>query len=201
MGRTSDSRQQQAATLPGLFRPRELHEHGVSRDRLRGMVRRGDVERVARGLYRVTDIAPTELETVAMVSKKAPGAVVCLLTALRIHGIGTQQPRQVWIAIDRRARKPNFDGLPVRVVRFSGRMLTYGVETRTVNGVDIRITSPARTVVDCFRYRHKIGVDIALEALRDVLRTREASVDEIVRVAEVCRIATVIGPYLEAVIS
>ena len=107
----------------------------------------------------------------------------------------------MWIAVDRKARKPSSTDVSLRVMRFSGPMLHYAIETRNVIGVPVRITSPARTVVDCFRYRNKVGLDVALEALRDVLRSRMATVDEIDRVAEVCRIRSVIGPYLEAVIS
>jgi predicted transcriptional regulator of viral defense system len=165
------------------------------------MLRRGEVERISRGLYRLRDAPLNELETIAAVSKRIPGAIVCLLTALHVHGIGTQAPREVWIAIDRKARKPNVPALPVRVVRFSGAMLRYGIQTREALGVTVRLTSPARTVVDCFRYRNKVGLDVALEALRDVLRSRKATVDEIGRVAQVCRIETVISPYLESILS
>ena len=165
------------------------------------MLRRGEVQRVGRGLYRQVDAPLTELETLAAVSKRIPGAIVCLLTALHVHGIGTQAPRDVWIALDRKARKPRPSDLPVRVVRFSGPMLRYGIESREVLGVPVRLTSPARTVVDCFRYRKKIGLDVALEALRHAVSSRQATVDEIARVAEVCRIQTVISPYLESIAS
>jgi len=165
------------------------------------MLRRGEVERISRGLYRLRDAPLNELETIAAVSKRIPGAIVCLLTALHVHGIGTQAPREVWIAIDRKARKPQAPELPVRVVRFSGAMLRYAIQTREVLGVPVRLTSPARTVVDCFRYRNKIGLDVALEALRDVIRSRKATMDEITRVADVCRIETVISPYLESIVS
>jgi len=161
------------------------------------MLRTGEVERVGRGLYRLRSAPVTELETIALVSKRVPHAIVCLLTALHIHGIGTQAPREVWIALHRKARKPKAAGLPIRVVRFSGPMLTYAVEARDVQGVEVRVTSPARTVVDCFRYRNKLGLDIAIEALRDALRSRRASLDQIVRAAEVCRVRSVILPYLE----
>lgn len=187
--------------LPGLLRPRDLEERGIPRGRLQGMIRRGEVTRVARGLYRLRDASLTELETVAAVSKRIPAAVICLLTALHIHEIGTQAPREVWIGLDRKAWKPLPSGLPLRVVRFSPAMLSYAVQTRVVLGVPVRITSPARTVVDCFRYRMKIGLDVALEALRDALASRKATLDEIMRVAEVGRIQTVIAPYLESVAS
>jgi predicted transcriptional regulator of viral defense system len=186
---------------PSLFRPRDLYDIGLSKGRLLSMVREGEVERVARGLYRLRSAEVTELDTVAAVSARVPGAIVCLLSALAVHGIGTQVSADVWIAIDRKARKPIVPDLPIRVVRFSGAMLRYGVENREVQGVPIRITSPARTLVDCFRYRNKIGRDVALEALRDGLADQRVKVDEIVRAAQVCRIYSVLRPYLEATLA
>lgn len=162
------------------------------------MVTEGRVERVGSGLYRLADVEATEMETIAMVASAVPHAIVCLLSALRVHDIGTQSPRQVWLAIDRKARSPTRLPAAVTIVRFSGQMLTYGVTTQPMQGVAVRLTSPARTVVDCFRYRKKIGLDVAMEALRDAVRSRKAMVSEIDRAAEVCRIKTVIGPYLEA---
>ncbi len=136
-----------------------------------------------------------------MVVARVPQAVVCLFTALRVYGIGTQAPREVWIAIDRKARKPRLEGLPVRVVRFSRPMLSYAVQMLEIQGISVRITSPARTVVDCFRYRNKFGLDVALEALRDALATRRATPAEIMRIAEVVRMRRVIQPYVEAAVS
>ena len=185
--------------LPALLRAVDLEARGIPRSHLAGMLRRGEIARISRGLYRLRDAPVNELETIAAVSKRIPGAIVCLLTALHVHGIGTQAPREVWIGIDRKARKPQVPELPVRVVRFSGAMLRYGIQTREVLGVHVRLTSPARTVVDCFRYRRKVGLDVALEALRDAIRSRKASMDEITRVAGVCRIETVISPYLESI--
>jgi predicted transcriptional regulator of viral defense system len=124
--------------------------------------------------------------------------IVCLLSALTLHGIGTQAPHEVWLALDRKARKPTLLPARVRIVRFSGPGLRYGIETRLILGVRVHVTSPARTIVDCFRYRNKIGLDVALEALRDVRRRRIVTVDEIMRAAEVLRARTVISPYLEA---
>jgi predicted transcriptional regulator of viral defense system len=187
--------------LPGFFRAVDMEARGIPRRHLAAMQRRGEVQRVARGLYRLRSAPATELETIAAVSKRIPGAIVCLLTALHIHGIGTQAPRDVWIALDRKARKPQVSGLRVKVVRFSGPMLRYAIKTREVLGVTVRLTSPARTVVDCFRYRNKIGLDVALEALRDAIRSRRVTAGEIARVAEVCRIQTVISPYLESIAS
>ncbi|MGQ0655218.1 MAG: type IV toxin-antitoxin system AbiEi family antitoxin domain-containing protein [Betaproteobacteria bacterium] len=187
--------------LPAILRAHDLEAHGIPRSRLPGMLRRGEIERVSRGLYRLHDAPVHELETIAAVCKRVPGAITCLLTALAVHEIGTQAPRHVWIAIDRKARKPQVPDLPVRVVRFSGAMLRYGIQTREVLGVTVRLTSPARTVVDCFRYRNKVGMDVAFEALRDAIQSRKATVNEIIRAAHVCRIQTVISPYLESVLA
>jgi len=187
--------------LHAVFRARDVEALGISRSGLRAWLRDGTAERLGRGLYRLADAELSEHETIAMVAARVPRAVVCLLTALSVHGIGTQSPREVWIALDRKARRPRLGALPVRVVRFSGPMLTYAVETREIQGVPVRITSPARTVVDCFRYRNKTGLDVALEALRDALSKRRASVAEILRSAEVGRVRSVIQPYVEAALS
>jgi predicted transcriptional regulator of viral defense system len=187
--------------LGAVFRARDVEALGIPRSQLRAWLRSGTAERVGRGLYRSSHAEPSEHETLAMVAARAPQAVICLLTALRVHGIGTQAPREVWIALDRKARKPQLGGLPVHVVRFSGPMLSYAVQTREIQGVPVRITSPARTVVDCFRYRNKIGLDVALEALRDALASGRASVAEILRIAEVGRVLSVIQPYVEAAVS
>jgi predicted transcriptional regulator of viral defense system len=188
----------QRAGVGVFFRPRDVVPLGLTYYQLQRMVTEGRVERVGPGLYRLAEVEATEMETIAMVASAVPHAIVCLLSALRIHEIGTQSPHQVWLAIDRKARIPRRLPAKVRIVRFSGAMLTYGVVTESMQGVRVRLTNPARTVVDCFRYRNKIGLDVAMEALRDAVRSRKAMVSEIDRAAEVCRIRTVIGPYLEA---
>lgn len=186
------------AGVGAYFRPRDVEPLGVTYYRLRQMVDEGRVEAVGHGLYRLTEPDLTGMETIAMVSSAIPHGIVCLLSALRVHEIGTQSPWHVWIAIDRKARKPTRLPSAVRIVRFSGAMLTYGVDTISILGVPVRITSPARTVADCFRYRNKIGLDVAMEALRETVRLRKATVSEIGRAAEVCRVRTVIAPYLAA---
>jgi predicted transcriptional regulator of viral defense system len=189
------------ATPAGVpTRTRELERQGYSRPRIRALAEQGVLEQVSRGLYRVAERAPDEHFTVLAVVARVPHAVVCLLSALRFHGIGTQSPHEVWIAIDRKARKPRLPGLPVRIVRFSGAALTAGIEARTIGDRKIRMTSPARTVADCFKYRNKIGLDVALEALRDYLARHRGGADELWRFARVCRVARVMQPYLEAVL-
>jgi predicted transcriptional regulator of viral defense system len=186
------------AGIGAFFRPRDVLPLGVSYHKIQRLVAEGHAEKAGPGLYRLSDVEATETETIAMVASAVPRAIVCLLSALRVHEIGTQSPRQVWLAIDRKARKPRRLPAAVSIVRFSKQMLTYGVVTRSMQGVRVQVTTPARTVVDCFRYRNKIGLDVAMEALRDAVRSRKALVSEIDRAAEVCRIRTVIGPYLEA---
>lgn len=187
-----------AAGIGVFFRPRDLEPLEVSFADLQQLVAADMVEKLGHGRYRLAQIEPTGFETVAMVCSVAPGGIVCLLSALRIHEIGTQAPHEVWLALDRKARKPAHLSAQVRIVRFSGPMLAYGIQKCTILGVPVRVTSPARTVVDCFRYRYKIGINVGLEALRDSVRSRKATVDEIVRAAEVCRARTVLRAYLEA---
>jgi predicted transcriptional regulator of viral defense system len=180
-----------------FFRARDAAELGLRSGDLRRLVEAGAVERVARGLYRLADAEPTEHYTVAAVCTRVPDAIVCLLSALSVHGLGTQLPREIWIAIPHKARAPRLPEFPIKVVRFSGAALRYGVENIRLEGVPARITNPARTLVDCFRFRRLAGRDVAREALRDALRERKASVDQIWRAAEVCRARSLVGPYLE----
>ncbi len=184
--------------IGAFFHPRHLEPFGISFQDLQRLVKMDKIEKVGKGLYRLTAIKPTELETIAMVCSAVPSGIICLLSALLIHEIGTQNPHEIWLAIDVKARKPAHLPARVRFFRFSGVMLTYGVQTRTVQGIPVHITSPARTVVDCFRYRNKIGIDVAIEALRDAVRSRKATVDEIVRAAEACRARTIMRTYLES---
>lgn len=186
------------ANRKGAVRPRELAEHGVSRTTLHRMVRQGELLRVGRGLYRLPEGPYTEHATLVEVHRKIPDGVICLLSALAFHGIGTQLPRRVWVAIDRAAWKPVIRGLPVRIVRFSARALTEGVERHRVEGVRLPVYSPAKTVADCFKYRNKIGVDVAVEALREGWRDRRFTMAELSRFSTICRVRTVMRPYLES---
>ena len=201
MADTLDTARLQEAGLGTFFHPRDIAPLGVSHRRLRGFVSDGTVENLGNGLYRLAEVEPTEAETQAMVAAAVPKATICLLTALHFHSIGTQAPHEVWIAIDRKARKPARAPARVRIVRFSGAMLTCGVVVHSLLGVPVRVTSPARTVVDCFRYRNKIGLDVALEALHDGLRLRLATADQIMRAADACRARSVVSAYLQAALA
>jgi len=184
----------------GIVRPRDLVPLGVPQDYLWHLHRRGLLERTGRGLYTVPGAEVTEHHSLAEACKRAPGGVICLLSALRFHEITTQSPFEVWIAIEVKARAPKGDSLQLRVVRLSGRALHEGVLEQTLQGVCVRVFNPAKTVADCFKYRNKIGRDVAVEALRECLSHRKATADEIGRYAKICRVTEVIRPYLEAMV-
>ena len=181
-------------------RPRDLEAAGFNRMWLTRLERRGLIERVRRGLYVAADAEWTEHHSFAEVARQAPGGVICLLSALSFHGLTTQIPFEVWLAIDRKARVPKAMTPQVRVMRFSGVALTSGVEEHVLEGVPVRIYGPAKTVVDCFRYRNKIGFDVALEALRDCYRLRLATVDELWECANRLRVGNVMRPYIESLL-
>jgi len=174
-----------AAGITGFFRPVQLESAGLTRDQLPAFLRSGAVERIGRGLYRVADAEPTENYSLAMACARVPNSIVCLLSALRVHGIGTQAPAEVWLAIPHKARAPRLRELRLRIVRFSGPAWTFGVQQTEFEGVPARITSPARTVADCFRFERLVGPEAAMEALQDALRQRKVTVAELSRVAEV----------------
>ena len=182
----------------GVLRPRDLDRHGIPRQYLSILHRRGLVERVGRGLYVATGAWPSANRSLAEVCKRIPRGVVCLLSALRFHGLTTQSPFEVWLALPEKAWKPKVEDLPVRLFRFSGRALTEGIEEHNVEGVAVRVYCPAKTVADCFKYRNKIGLDVALEALRDAKFQRKCSNDDLWCYAKICRVANVMRPYLEA---
>ena len=184
-----------------FFRPKDLDGLGISFPDLKGLLGEGVVERIGRGLYRLAAAEPTENYSLAAVCAWAPGAIVCLLSALQYHKIGTQLPREIWIAIPHKARPPQVPGFPIRIIRFSGPSLKYGVENVRLEGVPARLTSPARTIVDCFRFRRIIGKDVSLEAIREGIHERKANREEIWRAAEACRAKSIVGPYLEALSS
>ena len=158
------------AGIGNFFRPSQLESLGIPYHRLRQLERDEAVERVGWGLYRLAGAEPTEGYSIAFVCARVPNAIVCLLSALQVYEIGTQLPHQVWIAIPYKAKPPVLTDMGVRLIRFSGAAWTYGVQETKFEGVPARITSPARTVVDCFRFQRLIGREAALEALREALR-------------------------------
>jgi predicted transcriptional regulator of viral defense system len=183
----------------GTARSQELVAAGTTRSQLSRMVATGQLQRVARGLYALPDYESGEHGALVTVAKRAPGVLICLLTALRIHDLTTQAPFEIWIAIGNKEYPPRLDYPPLRTVRFSEAALKAGVETRRVDGAQVRVTSVAKTIADCFKFRNKIGLDVALEALREARRAKKASADELWRYAKVDRVTNVMRPYLEAV--
>lgn len=182
----------------GIVRPRDLAAEGISHQYLQSLHRRGLLERIGRGLYTLPAAAEhfDEYAMLAEVAKRVPSGIICLLSALRFHDLTTQAPFEVWVAVEHGAYVPRDTALPLRVVYFSGAAFTAGIEEHVVNGVPVRVYSPAKTVADCFKYRNKIGLDVALEALRETWRERRATMDEMWRYAKVCRVANVMRPYL-----
>ena len=184
----------------GLIRPRDLAPLDIPRVALTRAVRRGELERIGRGLYGLPGRPVSAHGTLSEIARKVPKGVVCLLSALRFHGLTTQAPFEVWLAIDNKAIAPKLDYPPLRIVRFSGAALTEGVEEHVVDGVTVRVTGVAKTVADCFKYRNKIGLDVALEALREAWREKRMTSDDLWRYAKVCRVANVMRPYLDSLV-
>jgi predicted transcriptional regulator of viral defense system len=183
----------------GTVRSRDLVAAGATRAQLSRMVAAGELVRVARGLYAVPGYQSSEHGALVAVAKRAPGVLFCLLTALRFHDLTTQAPFEVWIAIGNKAHPPRLDYPSLRTVRFSSASLSAGVETHRVDGAAVRVTSVAKTVADCFKFRNKIGLEVALEALREARRAKKANADELWRYAKLNRVSNVMRPYLEAV--
>jgi predicted transcriptional regulator of viral defense system len=182
----------------GIVRPRDIEAIGLPRDYLVRLHRQGKLNRTGRGVYTLPNPNVTEHHSYAEVAKRVADATICLLSALAFHEITTQSPASVWIALRKGARTPALASPSLRVVRLSGPSLTEGLENRKIDGVPVRVYSAAKTVADCFKFRNKIGLDVAIEALKDCLRQKKASINEIYRYAKVCRVSNVIRPYMEA---
>lgn len=187
------------ARQQGLLRASDLDRIEAPRIVLTRLTAAGELERVGRGLYRLPGVHSSEHESLATVAAKVPQAVFCLLTALQFHELTTQLPRQVWIAMPRGSHVPRLDYPPIRMVQFTGDAYTAGIEEVERDGTRLRVYSAAKTVADCFKHRNKIGLDVALEALKDARARGAGSIDDIWRNAQVCRVTHVIRPYLESV--
>jgi predicted transcriptional regulator of viral defense system len=186
------------AAAHGLVRPRDLAAQQVTRTEIARLTRDGKLVRLGRGLYAAPDAPLTEHHSLAEAAKRVPNGVVCLLSALRFHGLTTQNPFEVWIAIGHKARRPQISDPPLRLVHMSGPSATAGIETHVIEGVPVRVFSAAKSVIDCFRFRNKIGLDVALEALRDYKRRHRGGMDAIWHFATVGRVSRVMQPYVEA---
>jgi hypothetical protein len=182
----------------GPIRARDLEGVGIPRAYLGRLTERGLLEQVDRGLYQLADGEVTELNSIAQVAARVPHATVCLLSALQLHALTTEAPHAVWLMIDRHGRMPKLSYPKLKVVRASGEAREQGLATRTVEGVRVSVTTPAKTVADCFRYRSHVGLDVALGALRDHLRKHRSGIDALVVSAKADRIYPLMRPYLEA---
>jgi predicted transcriptional regulator of viral defense system len=179
---------------------RELSAAGIHSQVISRLVQSGALQRVARGRYRLPDAPTTKHHGLSLAASSVPHGAICLLSALNFHGISSQLPREVWIAIDRRDRRPSLRCPRLRVLRFGGEALTSGIETHRIEGETVRIYCAAKTVADAFKYRNKIGLDVALEALKGGWRARRFTMTELRRYARVCRVNHVMQPYLEALV-
>jgi len=195
MGRHSVLEQRLGAQL-GLIRSRDAVAAGVSRTELSRMVERGELVRVARGVYQRPEARP--LDPIAVLFATHPHLVVCLLSALVIHGLSTQVPRQVWVALASKAAVPRVGSPSLQVVRMSEGCLRSGVEQVNVDGIPVRVTDPARTVADCFKFRRRVGLDVAIEALRTAWDSGTVTMDELWQAAQSVRMSNVMRPYLES---
>jgi predicted transcriptional regulator of viral defense system len=183
----------------GTVRQRDLAERDIPPDYLDRLYRRGLVERVARGIYAWPGAEVSEHHTLAEAARQVPRGIACLLSGLRFHGLTTQSPHEVWLALPPKAWSPRENYPKLRIMRFSGPALSEMVEEHGVEGVPVKVYAPAKTVADCFKFRNKVGTDVALEALRDCWRTRKATMDELWAGARICRMTKVMRPYLESI--
>ena len=182
----------------GIIRPQDVEAIGIARTYLQRLCEQGLVERVGRGLYRLADAPLDTHHTFAQVIKRCPKGVIALLSALEFHQLTTQLPFEVWLVIPAHHWKPKMDYPPTHIVHMSGDAFGYGIETHIISGVPVPIYTVAKTVADCFKFRNTIGVDVALEALKQVLREKRATIDDLWQSAKVCRVSSIIKPYLEA---
>lgn len=181
----------------GIIQVRDLRQRGIHPEYLRRLCDKGRLIKLARGQYALPDTNISEHHSLVVVANAVPGAVVCLASALSFHNISTQMPYQVWIAVERRSATPRIKKPAIRLFRFSGAAYTEGIEKHIIEGVEVKVYNPAKTVADCFKYRNKIGLDVAIEALRDGWQQRRFTMDELWKHAKICRVANVMKPYLE----
>lgn len=200
MPKTQSDRLLSLAEKRGILRAREAEKEGIGRKYLTRLVDQGKLVRIGRGLYRLPDHKVTSHHSLAVAAKRVPKGTICLLSALQFHEMTTQNPLDVWLAIGHKEREPTVDAVSLRIVRMSGESQTEGIDEHEIEGVSVSIFEPAKTVADCFKYRSRVGLDVALEALRDFY-AQDRSMETLWHYAELCRVQTVIRPYIEAIAS
>ena len=189
----------QLARKRPLLRARDLAQAGLPTMALTRLVSAGQLERVARGVYSLPNQPISENRSLAEVAIQVPRGVICLVSALRVHDIGTQAPHEVWLAIPHQMLSPRLSQPALRVIRMSGPSLTEGIDRLKVDGVEVPVFNAAKTIADCFKFRNKIGLDVALEALREGWSKRKVTMDDLWRYAGINRVANVMRPYLETI--
>lgn len=197
------NRQQQILELArekGIIRAEDVEAMGISRNYLYRMHKEGLLEKSAVGLYTLPEAPVTENSSLAEIAKRLPHAVVCLISALSYHGITTQIPHEIWLTIPRGSWRPDVEYPPLNLTYVSGPAYSFGIQEHVINGVAVKIYSPAKTVADCFKFRNKVGLDVAIEALREAWRSRKVTMDELVEAAGVDRVSKIMRPYLEATV-
>lgn len=184
----------------GIIRSKDLKERGIHQEYLHRLFNQGLIVRAGRGIYTLPDLDLTENQSLVETSVRVRHGIICLLSALRFHELTTQNPFEIWLAISNKARPPKDDLLPLRLIYMSGKAFTEGVEEHLIVDIPVRVYNIPKTVADCFKYRNKIGLDVALEALRESWHSRRCTMDELWYYAKICRVANVMRPYLESLI-
>ncbi len=182
-----------------IIRPRDIENLGIPREYLLRLFRKGELERIGRGLYTLPGLETTEQVSFTEIAKLVPNAVICLISALNFHDLTTQLPFEIWIAIERGRWKPDITYPPINVTHISGESFSHSVETHVISGVPVKIYNPAKTIADCFKFRSKVGLDVAVEALRQGWREKKFTMDELWTASKINRISNVIRPYMAAV--
>jgi len=185
------------AALKGMLRSRELEETGIPRIYLTRLIATGQLEKVGRGIYRPPETPVSEYESLTLIAKKVPQAIFCLLSALQFHELTTQLPHQVWIALPQGSHAPQIGYPPIKMILYSGEAYAKGIELYEQDNVTLRVYSVAKTIIDCFKHRNKIGLDVVVEALKDAWTHKKVTIDELWHYAKICRVTNVIRPYLE----
>ena len=197
------SRQQQILELAktrGVIRAEDVEAVGISRNYLYRMHKEGLLVKSAAGIYTLPEAPVTKNSSLVQISKRMPQAIVCLVSALSYHGITTQIPHEIWLVIPRGSWRPDVEYPPLNLTYVSEPAYSFGIQEYVINGVTVKVYSPAKTVADCFKFRNKIGLDVAIEALREAWRSRKATMDELVEAAEINRVLKIMRPYLEATV-
>lgn len=184
----------------GVFTPSDVENADVPREYLYRLFRSGKVEKIGRGMYGLPGSNISEHHSLIEVAKKIPGSVISLISALHFHNLTTQLPNEVWVTLEKSSWTPKIDYPPINFTFVSGKAFSHGVQKHIIDGIPVKVYSPAKTVADCFKFRNKIGLDVAIEALKESWRENKVTMDEIAKASKVCRVSNIIRPYLEAIV-